>query len=343
MKKAFSAVVVGLMFTHSVRAITVAAVGDLMMGTDYPNGSHVVERDFFQLVRPILKKSDIRFGNFEGTLYDGPVQADGKAGGTNRYLFRTPTAMVSHLKNAGFNAVSLANNHAKDFGRAGLESTKKTLAGAGIKYSSKDGEVARLQIDGQPVAIVATDFYPGRRSMTSPDSTYAEITALKRQGNIVIVSAHAGGEGFGAEHTYNRNEIFLGENRGNSIAFARRAIDSGADLVLMSGPHVPRGLEVHRGHLIAYSLGNFLTEQGISIGGNAGLAPLLEVELDRNGIFRSGKITSFQQVRGKPVSIDPNRRAFQLMYQVSTSDFPDSKPNFAADGSISPNGSVRLP
>lgn len=345
MKRSPPIVFLAFFLSFSANALTVAAVGDIMMGTDYPDGSHVVDRDFFQLVRPILRGSDLRFGNFEGTLYDGPQNADGKPGGPNRYIFRTPTAMVSHLKNAGFNVMSLANNHAKDFGRRGLESTKKTLAAAGIKYSSKDGEVARLQIDGQQVAVIATDFYPGRRSITAPESTYAEITALKRQGNLVIVSSHAGGEGFGAEHTPNRSEIFLGENRGNSIAFAHRAIDFGADLVLMHGPHVPRGLEVYKGHLIAYSLGNFLTEQGISIGGNSGLAPLLEVELDANGIFRTGKITSFQQIRGRSVSIDPNRRAFHLMNQVSSSDFPFSKPNFAADGSLSPNGSSgnRLP
>lgn len=324
-------------------ALTVSAVGDIMMGTDYPDGAGLVNRDFFKFLRPIIKDNDINFGNLEGTLYDGPQNADGKAGGPNRYIFRTPTTMVSQLKNAGFHVMSLANNHARDFGRNGLESTKRALTQAGIQYSSKDGEVAVFTIGGQQVALIATDFYPGRRSMVQPEAVYAEVRRLKQRYNIVIVSAHAGGEGIGAEHVYNRNEIFLGENRGNSVAYAHNAIDAGADLILMHGPHVPRGFEIHNERLIAYSLGNFLTERGINIGGYSGLAPLLEVELDNAGKFKSGKVTSFQQIRGQPVTVDQLERAFRLMTQVSLADFPSTSPTFAAGGFLYPAKARRLP
>jgi len=341
MRKPLLTLLAGLLFSNPGWAITVSAVGDIMMGTDYPSGSSLVNRDFFKFLRPLIKDDDIRFGNLEGTLYDGNPQPDGKAGGANRYLFRTPPSMVSHLKEAGFNVLSLANNHARDFGRRGLESTKKVLAQKGIHYSSKDGEVSEFNIGGVRVAVIATDFYPGRRSITTPESTYEEIRALKQRYDIVIVSSHAGGEGIGAEHVYDRKEVFLGENRGNSIAFARGAVDAGADLILMHGPHVPRGLEVYNERLIAYSLGNFLTEQGISIGGLTGLAPLLEVELDNLGRFKSGKVTSFQQVRGSPVGIDPARRALRLMAQVSRADFPNSAPLFSGDGYLLPVGVSR--
>ena len=229
MKMPLLTLIASLTLASPAWAVTVAAVGDIMMGTDYPAGAPLVNGDFFKFLRPIIKDDDIRFGNLEGTLYDGPTQADGKAGGTNRYLFRTPPPMVSHLKNAGFNVMSLANNHARDFGRAGLESTKKTLSLNQIQYSSKDGEVAGFNINGTRVALIATDFYPGRRSITSSAATLQEIRMLKARFDIVIVSAHAGGEGVGAEHVYNRREIFLGENRGNSVEFARQAIEAGAD------------------------------------------------------------------------------------------------------------------
>lgn len=322
-------------------SITVSAVGDIMLGTDYPSGAPLTDSDYFKAVRPLLQSADIRFGNYEGTLYDGAQNPDGKPGGPNRYIFRTPTPMVSHLKRAGFNVVSLANNHARDFGRIGLESTKRTFANAGIQYSSKDGEVATFNVNGQAVAVIAADFYPGRRSMVNPDSTYAEIRALKQRGAIVIVSVHAGGEGFGAEHVSNRTEIFLGENRGNSVKFAHEAIDAGADLMLMHGPHVPRGLEVYRNRLIAYSLGNFLTGRGINTSGNAGLAPLLEVELDNSGQFVQGKVTSFQQLRGG-LSLDPQQRAFILVAQLSQLDFPSTMPKFSSQGYIYPaNNNLR--
>src|SRR5262245_27575068 len=95
-----------LMASPAFAAVTIAAVGDLMMGTDYPSSAGLANRDFFKNVAPYLERADIRFANFEGTLYDGPQNADGKPGGANRYIFRTPTSMAPHLTRAGFNVVS---------------------------------------------------------------------------------------------------------------------------------------------------------------------------------------------------------------------------------------------
>ncbi len=311
-----------------------AAVGDIMLGTDFPANLPVEERDFFRNVRPSFQRNDIRFGNLEGVLYDGEQNPDGKSSGKNRYLFRTPTALASHLRLAGFNVMSLANNHSRDFGRRGIDSTKNTLRQNGIQSSSKDGEVAEFFIDGQRIALIAADFYPGKRSIVEQAPTLSEIRELKTRFDIVIVSCHAGAEGIAAEHTINANERYLGENRGNSISFAHQAVAAGADLIFMHGPHVPRGLEMHGGRLIAYSLGNFITERGISVAGNAGLAPLLEVELERDGRFKNGYITSFKQVRGQLISPDANRRALKLMAKMSSEDFPATRPAFGLDGSI---------
>ena len=73
----------------------------------------------------------------------------------------------------------------------------------------------------------------------------------------MVVAIHAGAEGTAAQHLTGQDEIYGGENRGNPEAFARMAIDAGADLVIGSGPHVLRGMEMYRRRLIAYSLGNF--------------------------------------------------------------------------------------
>lgn len=311
--------------------ITVSAVGDVMMGTTYPKDTLPADggKKLFKFSKEYIQAADIRFGNLEGTLYDGDIAADGKATGPNRYLFRTPTTYTPLLADAGFNVMSLANNHALDFGAAGIESTKQALKANGIQYSSKLGkEVAQFDIRGIKVALISCDFYSGRRSISTPDATYAEIRELKKQFDIVIVTAHAGAEGRGAERVQNAPEIFLGENRGNSVTFARTAIDSGASLILMAGPHVPRGMEVYKGKLIAYSLGNFVTGRGINIEGLAGVAPLLRVQLDRNGNFAQGHLASFRQVRDAGAVYDKTNYAATFMSKISELDFPQTMPQF---------------
>jgi poly-gamma-glutamate capsule biosynthesis protein CapA/YwtB (metallophosphatase superfamily) len=318
--------------------ITISAVGDIMMGTTYPSNLLPADqgKSLFREMSPYMQNSDIRFGNFEGTLFDGPPQPDGKAPGPKRYLFKSPTTYVERLTEAKFNVVSLANNHAKDFGQAGLQSTKDILSLAGIQWSAKDGGVAHFNIRGVSVALIATDFYPGFRSLTQPERMLKEIAELKKKFQVVIVSAHAGAEGPGAQTTPNKAEIYLGENRGNSVAFARSAIDAGADLLIMHGPHVPRGLEVYRNRLVIYSLGNFATGAGIDVSGIAGLAPLINVQIDGQGHFVQAQIHSFIQDRRRGTVLDPKAQALQLMKKVSSVDFPDSSPSFSEDGLLTP-------
>ena len=323
--------------------ITVAAVGDIMMGTNFPENTLPAAQGqgLFRNLNPYLQQTDIRFGNLEGTLFDGELGADGKSSGANRYLFRTPTEFGARLQEAGFNVMSLANNHSRDFGRAGVVSTKATLQKLGIQFSSKDGEVAKFDVRSTPVSLIATDYYAGPRSITNSQRTLAEIRDLDRKGGLIIVSVHAGGEGAGAERVTRGPEFFLGENRGDVIKFAKDAIDAGADLILMHGPHVPRGMEIYNERLIVYSLGNFLTERGISIAGNAGLAPLVRVEMDQTGRFVQGQLVSFQQVRGQGVVLDPSLKALRLVAQVSSLDFPDTSPVFGQNGSFGPRNDLR--
>jgi poly-gamma-glutamate capsule biosynthesis protein CapA/YwtB (metallophosphatase superfamily) len=318
--------------------ISISAVGDIMMGTDFPADFLPVDqgRGFFSQAAAFLNKSDIRFGNFEGTFFEGPPQPDGKVPGPNRYLFRTPIDYVERLTEAGFNVVSLANNHARDFGEAGIQSSKQTLQLAGIQYSSKNGEVAKFKIRGTSVALIAVDYYKGARSVVAPENTYQEVARLKQQGSLVIISAHVGREGSGAEHVRPGNEVFLGENRGDSIAFAHRAIDQGADLILMHGPHVPRALEMYRGHLIVYSLGNFTTGRGVDISGISGLAPLIQIELDLQGKLVQAQLVSFKQKRPEATLLDSQKDALQLVRRLSVQDFPQSAPQISNSGLITP-------
>ncbi|MEK2690366.1 CapA family protein [Bdellovibrio sp. GT3] len=336
MKALLITTIITLSFGTSAQAqeesfVTVSAVGDVMMGTDYPTDKLPADqgRKLFRYAESYIKTGDVRFANFEGTLFDGVKGAGAKSEGSNRHLFRTPTEFARTFADAGFNVVSLANNHANDFGSEGLYSTQQTLRSYQIQSSTKRGaEVASFNVRGLRVAVIATDYYPGARSISSPEKTYQEIRELKKRFDIVIVSAHAGAEGSDALRTLNQTEYYMGENRGNSVAFARAAIDAGASLILMHGPHVPRGLEVYKGHLVVYSLGNFATERGISVQGTAGLAPLLLVKLDSKGRFQKGSITSFVQNREKGVIYDRTQAAYKLMQNLSYSDFSASAPLF---------------
>ncbi|MBL7544189.1 MAG: CapA family protein [Bdellovibrionaceae bacterium] len=316
-------------------SISISAVGDIMLGTTYPAYAlpENAGEDLFKPARPWIVSSHIRFGNFEGTFFDGAVQRDGKVPGNNRFLFKTPVAMVNVLKDAGFNVMSLSNNHIKDFGLAGIRSTKETLQSAGIQYSSKAGEIARFLVEGTKVALIATDYYKAPRSMTETADTFAEIRQLKNEGHVVIVSSHAGGEGRGAEYVSNGVEVFLGENRGDSRAFAYEAIRLGADVILMHGPHVPRGLEVFQDRLIVYSLGNFMTGKGISLEGNAKVAPLVRFEIGHRGEFKSGQIVPFIQKRvPQRIEMDPEKTAIVLMKKLSEKQFPSSRLRIQSDG-----------
>lgn len=315
-------------------AITISAVGDIMMGTTYPEDWLPEDegRSFFHDAAPYIQASDIRLGNFEGTFFSGPTQPDGKAPGPNRYLFRTPEHYVQRLVEARFDVMSLANNHSKDFGSAGLMSTKQTLDAAGIQYSSKEGEVAAFEIKNVRIALIAADYKPGPRNVVTPEPIFDEIAQLKKIYDVVIVTAHVGAEGRGAENTPDLEEIFLGENRGNSVSFARRAVDSGADAIIMHGPHVPRGIEIYRNRVIAYSLGNFATARGISVNGNAALAPLLRLQLSPRGEFLRGQVFSFKQVRGRGTLIDTEKKALEMIQRMSWQNFAATAPTFKENG-----------
>jgi poly-gamma-glutamate capsule biosynthesis protein CapA/YwtB (metallophosphatase superfamily) len=317
--------------------ITVAAVGDIMMGTDYPSPK-LPKKDgrlLFEEPKDFLRKADIVFGNLEGPLYEGGSPAK-KAKDRESYVFRTPPNYVKNLVDAGFNVVSLANNHAGDFGYQGMSSTKKVLDAAGIKYSSKAGEVAEFEINGLRIGLVALSFGPPPRSIVYPEKALEEIDLLSKKYDLLILSIHGGKEGGTALRTENEFEYFLDEPRGNVIQFAHEAIERGADLILVHGPHVPRAVEIYQDRLIAYSLGNFCTYRGMSLDKEKGYAPLLWVELGRNGEFVKGKIFSFIQFPPGVPKRDEEERAWALIKKLSQEDFPETSPFFGSSETILP-------
>ena len=87
-----------------------------------------------------------------------------------------------------------------------------------------------------------------------------------------------------------REELFLGEDRGNAEAFAHMAIDAGASLVIASGPHVLRGMQFYKGRLIAYSLGDFASYGDFATSGDLDLSVILRVTLSPAGRFEQARV-----------------------------------------------------
>ena len=286
---------------QSAKNITVAFTGDIMMGTTYPSVQLPSQegRQLFVDAAPILLRADVAAGNLEGTLCDG--------GETHKkiskvcYAFRTPTSFASRLSEAGFDFLSMANNHAHDFGELGISSTMQCLDRLGIKYSGI--------------------------------KNYPDHAILQK--DSVIVSLHGGAEGASKARLPYGKEVFCGEDRGSLRSFAHFCIDAGADVVFGHGPHVARAMEVYKEHFIAYSLGNFCTPYGISLSGISGFAPLLELQIDNEGRFQNGKIHSFIQHRGIGPRLDVNNSAAKEISRLTQLDFPKGVLKIHADGSLS--------
>ncbi|MGB5588409.1 MAG: CapA family protein [Gammaproteobacteria bacterium] len=318
--------------------LSVAAVGDIMLGTDFPQ-NRLADDDGASLLgpaAPILRSADVAFGNLEGVLLDGGEPAKTCSDPGACYLFRSPTRYAGHLADAGFTVMSLANNHARDFGEEGRDASMSALQDHGIRHSGREGDVASWRVDGLRVAMIAFAPFKGAHDLLSPEDAQQRIAGLASNHDIVIVSMHAGGEAGDVSRVPFAEEFYRGENRGDVAAFARGAVTAGADLVIGHGPHVPRGMEIFQGRLIAYSLGNFATYYGIRVTGDNGLAPLLMVELAADGSLISGRIQSFRQRRPAGPVVDPAQEAAQVIEALSLSNFPASAPGFGEDGSFQP-------
>jgi poly-gamma-glutamate capsule biosynthesis protein CapA/YwtB (metallophosphatase superfamily) len=235
--------------------------------------------------------------------------------------------------------VSLANNHVGDFGEAGRASTRATLDALGLRFAGAPGEVARLDVRGTRVALLAFSVSAGTNDLRDLAEAARLVAEAKREADLVVVSMHGGAEGADRQHVPPGREDFLGEDRGDLRRFARTVVEAGADLVLGHGPHVVRGLEVVKGRLVAYSLGNFATYGGMNLSGPNGLTVVLEVRLAPDGTFLEGKIHPGRQERPGGPRLDPAGAVISVVRRLSQEDFGATAVRVSDDGTILPPGS----
>ncbi|MCZ4223914.1 CapA family protein [Pedobacter rhodius] len=309
--------------------ISITAVGDIMLGSAFPSTANLPPDDAinsFQAVDSLLK-GDIVFGNLEGCfLNSGNSTKCNGINPNNCYAFRMPERYAGIYKKAGFNVLSIANNHVGDFDSKGRKNTARILDSLKIHYAGQVNKPYEI-FERDSIRYAFCAFAPNENtvSINKIDSAKALVARLKKQVDIVIVSFHGGGEGARFEHVTRKNELFYNENRGNVYAFAHAVIDAGADAVLGHGPHVSRAVEVYKNKFIAYSMGNFCTYGMFSLKGNNGFAPLIQLKINGKGDFLYADVVSVKQDKISRLTIDKNGTAFKRIKDLTDEDFKGHK------------------
>lgn len=246
--------------TPDTRPVTVAITGDIMLGRSVASQMLATNDRFpFNGTADYLKGFDITVGNLECV-----VSTLGTAVPNKTYHFRADPRGFGRLRDAGFQLVSLANNHTGDFGAAAFADMLAQLPDQGIAAvggglnraaahtpairtvrTTTIGFLAYCEVD--PFSFAATASSPGH-AWLDPALVTADITAVRPHVDFLVVFAHWGIEYQAAQSADQR-------------AMARVAIDAGADVVVGAHPHVIQPYETYNGKLIVYSLGNFVFDE----------------------------------------------------------------------------------
>ena len=202
---------------------------------------------FFANFRDLFDHDDITVVNLEGVLSDYAFTENKK----KTFRFRGTTDFVKILTASGVDAVSLANNHIMDFGAQGAENTKKSLDENGVRWFWNE-DYRIIEHDGIRVAFFGLDNYA--RFLSLQFWLQRTFRELKESGeaNAVVVYVHTGIE-------------YKGEHENRIAVMAKELVGMGADLVLMSHPHVLQGMEIINNRTVFYSMGNFV------FGGNSAI------------------------------------------------------------------------
>ena len=318
-------------------ALTIIGTGDIMLGTSWPSESYLPPgKDCSPILRPVhhvLQSGDLLFGNLEGVFCSEGGTPKRCKDLTKCYVFRMPDHFLDCILEAGYDVLSVANNHVNDFGPAGRASTAAMLDSADVAYAGFATHPWTL-FEKEGVTYGFAAFAPNRGTMDLLDyDRAAEITAiLDSMADVVIISFHGGAEGKDHQHVLRGNEEYLGANRGNVYHFAHRVVDAGADVVFGHGPHVTRAVELYRDRLICYSLGNFATYRRFNLRGPNGIAPIVKVKVDSEGNFMKGEVVSIYQPGEGGPRIDPASRASAKLKALTEFDFPDQELVVDSDG-----------
>jgi hypothetical protein len=300
----------------------------------------------FAPLRPLLADADVALLNVEGAIGQGPPGRRKCAPNSNTcFAFRSQIeAAGAFSRAAGGRPVvgNVANNHARDAGESGWYTTQRHLREAGVNVVGADTLATAVVTDaGDTVAFLGFSPWtgPDPRNLAAVRRHVARAAARYR---YVVATVHIGAEGRGAQHTYNQTEIFLGEDRGNSVAFAHAAIDAGARVVFAHGPHVMRAAEWYRGGLIFHSLGNLLTYGPFTLSDPMNRGGIACADLAPEGGVLGGELRSTRQTPPGIARPDTAAVAAALVDALGAQDFPATAARVAENGVIPLPGSAEV-
>ncbi|HMB24764.1 MAG TPA: CapA family protein [Anaerolineales bacterium] len=216
-------------------SVTLALLGDVMLGRDV----HPTPETFAYL-QPSLTSADLALANLESPLTGEPVETG------SAYALCAPPANVKYLADAGFDLLSLANNHRLDCGTKGLRETQTTLTNAGLGFIGPELEPVYRSVNGIQLAFLAFD----ATDRFDLEAAAKAVQSAQETGAIIVVSIH-----WGAEY---QSGAATGQEQ-----IAERLAEAGASLIWGHHPHVLQPAEwIHdRKTLVLYSLGNALFDQ----------------------------------------------------------------------------------
>ena len=266
-----------------LNSFTLVAVGDIMLGRGVGEKIERLGAEFpFERTAQILREADLTFGNLESPMSSTGVATEGK-----EVTFRAAPGAIHGIESAGIDVLSIANNHAMDYGPAALMETMDILAHSSIAYVGAGADwtaahrPACFTINGTKIAFLAYSQqfhlvveaqhdHPGV-AIARSEEIKADIEKANEWADIVIVSFHWGWEYSDHPDAVTRD-------------LAHLSVESGASLVIGHHPHVIQGVEVYKGGLICYSLGNFVFDQR---GRRNRRGLVLRCSIDKSGVQRA--------------------------------------------------------
>jgi len=340
--------------TRALRApVKVCAVGDVTLGTNLDTAwlrvaSARLRARFNQSdepavllrpLRPLVADAQVVLANVESAIGEGATPSKCGPRSTNCFAFRAPVSSAPALRALGHTVVAnVANNHARDAGSAGRDSTIAALMRAGVVVTGAD-TVATAVPTAAGDTIGVLGFYTSDSTPDARDT--AAVRRLVERATArypaVVVTMHLGAEGRDAQRTRDESERYLGIDRGNPVAFADAAVRGGAALVVGHGPHVLRAVEWRdRGALIAYSLGNTLTYGPFRLHEPANRGAVLCTTIDRTGRASAAELRPTIQLAPGVLRRDARSRATVLVDSLGRLDFPATAARVDRDGRLRP-------
>jgi poly-gamma-glutamate capsule biosynthesis protein CapA/YwtB (metallophosphatase superfamily)/outer membrane protein assembly factor BamB len=299
--------------------VSLVAVGDIMLGRGVGNLIRANSPAYpFDLVRELTNQADVAFGNLESPITAGGVPQGG-------ITLRAAPEVTEGLSGAGFDIVSLANNHTDDYGAVGLLDTMSHLYGEDIAYVGLRGEAGAgqeavtLEVKGLRMAFlaynhvdprwVASDDDDSGPAWLDPESAYADVRRAASVSDFVVVSLHWGAEYMPLPDEFQQEVV-------------RGMLEAGAGLIIGHHPHVVGAVAWEDEGFVAYSLGNFVFDQPFSAETMQGL--VLRCLIDGTGL-KQVQLIPVEMEAGQPRVLPPPEARVvncEVFENCGTSDGP---------------------